>query len=102
MTDAPSPEQIRDWLRASATLVKPGETLIVSAPPHSTPNHVRDLQAYLSAVADFPVLVVPPGAFTEAVPAAARTLDEQRAALGLEPFGAPIGAHIWPSRADAP
>ena len=59
MTDAPSAEQLGSWLRDHAAIIGTGETLVVEAPPRSTPNQVRELHAYLNAVAGFPVIVVP-------------------------------------------
>lgn len=61
MTDAPAPEQIRDWLRASATIVKPGETLVIRCPETASTTQVHELARGLEdADLPFRYLLIPP------------------------------------------
>ena len=65
VTDAPSAEQIRDWLRASVTIVKPGETLVIRCPASWAPSTVRELGDFLRVWSEdagdpFRYVILPP------------------------------------------
>ena len=59
-----TPDEIRQLLRESVTVVKPGETLILRVPWTTTPTQVRELQDSLTETEEymevpFKILVIP-------------------------------------------
>ena len=70
------PEMVRQLLRESVTVVKPGEVLFFTCPEGFTPNQVREIQRFIdywleTNAPDVKVLVLPHGKMAAAEPAPA-------------------------------